>query len=52
VQHHVAGNTGVSGWRFAGTDRGGLQVEAQGCGVFSFEDDLVALLDAYTKRRD
>ncbi len=49
--HHVAGETGISEWRFIGTDKAGRQVDVQGCDIFRFDGDLIALKDSYRKNR-
>ena len=49
--HHVAGDTGLSEWRFIGTDKTGEQVDVQGCDIFRFSGDLIALKDSYRKNR-
>jgi ketosteroid isomerase-like protein len=49
--HHVAGDTGLSEWRFIGTDKTGKQVDVQGCDIFRFSGDLIALKDSYRKNR-
>ncbi len=49
--HHVAGDTGVSEWRFVGTDKAGATVDVQGCDIFRFDGDLIALKDSYRKAR-
>lgn len=49
--HHVAGDTGLSEWRFVGTDRSGKTVDVQGCDIFRFDGDLIALKDSYRKNR-
>ena len=49
--HHVAGDTGLSEWRFIGTDRSGRTVDVQGCDIFRFEGELIALKDSYRKNR-
>jgi mannose-6-phosphate isomerase-like protein (cupin superfamily) len=49
--HHVAADTGLSAWRFVGTDRTGRTVEVQGCDIFRFEGDLIAVKDSYRKNR-
>lgn len=49
--HHVAGDTGISEWRFIGTDRDGKTVDVQGCDIFRFDGDLIALKDSYRKAR-
>jgi mannose-6-phosphate isomerase-like protein (cupin superfamily) len=49
--HHVAGETGVSQWRFVGTDRDGKTVDVQGCDIFRFAGDRIAVKDSYRKNR-
>ena len=50
-RHHVAGDTGVSEWRFVGTTAAGNPVEVQGVDLFRFDGDLIALKDSYRKAR-
>lgn len=50
-RHHVMGDTGLSEWRFIGADRNGATVDVQGCDIFRFEGDLIALKDSYRKAR-
>jgi len=47
--HAVTGETGVSSWRFVGTRADGTQVDVQGCDLFTFHGDLIALKDSYRK---
>ena len=49
--HHVMGGTGLSQWRFIGTNTAGLAVDVQGCDLFRFDGDLIALKDSYRKAR-
>ncbi len=49
--HVVAGETGVSTWRFVGTDKAGSVVDVRGCDVFAFDGDKIALKDSYRKAR-
>ena len=49
--HHVSGDTGLSEWRFVGTDKAGKTVDVQGCDIFRFDGDLIALKDSYRKNR-
>jgi len=49
--HRVIGDTGLSEWRFSGTDRNGRRVEVQGCDIFRFDGALIALKDSYRKTR-
>jgi len=50
-RHQVMGDTGLSDWRFVGTDSSGKPVDAQGCDIFRFDGDLIALKDSYRKAR-
>ncbi len=47
--HVIAGDTGLSTWRFIGTARNGTAVDVRGCDVFAFDGDLIALKDSYRK---
>lgn len=49
--HVVAGETGLSSWRFVGTDKAGNAVDVRGCDVFAFDGDKIALKDSYRKAR-
>lgn len=49
--HAVMGDTGLSSWRFVGTNIAGQTVEVDGCDIFSFSGDLIALKDSYRKAR-
>ena len=48
-RHHVMGDTGLSEWRFTGTDRSGKEVDVQGCDIFRFDGEKIALKDSYRK---
>jgi quercetin dioxygenase-like cupin family protein/ketosteroid isomerase-like protein len=50
-QHAVAGETGVSSWRFVGRAQDGSAVDVRGCDLFAFDGDLIALKDSYRKAR-
>ena len=50
-QHVVAGDTGLSSWRFVGQRVDGSAVDVRGCDVFAFSGDLIALKDSYRKAR-
>lgn len=50
-RHRVMGDLGISAWRFVGTDRTGRKVDVQGCDIFAFDGDLIALKDSYRKAR-
>lgn len=49
--HHVSGESGVSQWHFIGTDRAGRQVAVDGCDLFEFSGDLIALKNTFRKAR-
>jgi hypothetical protein len=49
--HVVAGETGLSTWRFVGETREGAAVDVRGCDVFAFDGELIALKDSYRKAR-
>lgn len=49
--HHVMHDTGLSEWRFVGTDKQGRTVDVQGCDIFRFDGDRIALKDSYRKNR-
>ena len=50
ARHVVAGDRGLSEWRFTGT-REGVKVEVDGCDVFTFRDGKIALKSSYFKQR-
>jgi len=47
--HVVAGDTGLSTWRFIGTTAMGAKVDVRGCDRFTFDGHLIALKDSYRK---
>jgi quercetin dioxygenase-like cupin family protein len=50
-RHTVMGETGLSSWRFVGTNTSGQTVEVDGCDIFSFDGALISLKDSYRKAR-
>lgn len=50
-QHVIAGDTGLSTWRFIGTTSAGAKVDVMGCDRFTFDANLIALKDSYRKAR-
>lgn len=48
-RHSVAGDTGLSQWRFVGRRADGSAVDVQGCDVLAFAGDLIAVKDSYRK---
>jgi len=51
TRHFVAGNRGLSEWLFTGTTRDGRKVEVNGCDVFTFANDKIAVKSAFFKNR-
>jgi len=51
ARHFVAGHRGVSEWIFRGTTADGKKVEVDGCDVFTFRDDKIAVKSSYFKNR-
>jgi len=51
ARHFVDGERGVSEWTFTGTAIDGTQVAVNGCDVFTFGDDKIALKNSYRKNR-
>jgi ketosteroid isomerase-like protein len=50
ARHFVAGDRGLSEWRFTGT-RDGARIEVDGCDVFTFRDGKIALKSSFFKQR-
>jgi ketosteroid isomerase-like protein len=50
ARHFVAGERGLSEWRFTGT-RDGVKVEVDGCDVFTFRNGKIAVKSSYFKQR-
>ncbi len=50
-RHFIAGDRGVSEWRFTGTTREGKAVEVDGCDLFTFAGDKIARKSSYFKTR-
>ena len=51
ARHFVSGNRGVSEWIFRGTTADGKKVEVNGCDVFTFADDKIAVKSSFFKNR-
>jgi len=49
--HFIAGERGVSEWRFTGTDRKGTRVEVDGCDLFTFDGELIRIKNSLRKLR-
>lgn len=50
ARHFVAGDRGLSEWRFTGT-RDGVKLEVDGCDVFTFRNGRIAVKSSYFKQR-
>jgi quercetin dioxygenase-like cupin family protein len=50
-RHFLAGDRGVSEWRFLGTDRQGTKVAVDGCDLFTFDGDLIKTKNSFRKQR-
>ena len=51
TRHIVAGDRGLSEWVFSGTAADGRKVEMNGCDLFTFANDKIAVKSAYFKNR-
>jgi len=51
ARHFVAGDRGVSEWVFTGTGRDGKRVEVDGCDLFTFRGDTIAVKSSFLKTR-
>ena len=51
ARHFVTGNRGVSEWIFTGTSADGKRVEVNGCDLFTFRNDKIAVKSSYLKAR-
>jgi ketosteroid isomerase-like protein len=51
ARHFVAGDRGVSEWRFRGTTADGKRVEVDGCDLFTFAGGRIARKSSYFKTR-
>ena len=51
ARHFVAGDRGVSEWRFTGTTAEGRAVEVDGCDLFTFAGDKIARKSSFFKTR-
>lgn len=50
-RHFVSGDRAVSEWTFAGTTRGGIKVEVNGCDLFTLQGGKIAVKNSYRKQR-
>ena len=51
ARHFVKGNRGVSEWTFTGTRSDRTRVEVNGCDLFTFRDEKIAVKDSFRKQR-
>lgn len=51
ARHFVTGNRGVSEWTFTGTRPGGKRIEVNGCDLFIFRGDKIAVKNSFRKNR-
>jgi taurine dehydrogenase small subunit len=51
TRHFIAGNRGLSEWLFTGTTADGTKVEVNGCDVFTFDGDKIAVKSSFFKNR-
>jgi steroid delta-isomerase-like uncharacterized protein len=51
ARHFIAGNRGVSEWTFSGTPVHGGRVEVDGCDLFTFQGDKIAIKNSFRKQR-
>ncbi len=51
ARHFVHGDRGVSEWTFTGTAGDGTRVDVNGCDVFTFREDKIAVKNSYRKNR-
>src|SRR5215470_2901652 len=51
ARHFIAGDRGVSEWLFTGTTSDGKKVEVNGCDIFTFKGDKIAVKNSYFKTR-
>lgn len=50
-RHRVAGDLGVSMWRFTATGADGQPIEVEGCDLFAFDGELISLKNSFRKQR-
>jgi ketosteroid isomerase-like protein len=51
TRHFMSGDRGVSEWLFRGTTADGKKVEVNGCDVFTFAGDKIAVKSSFFKNR-
>jgi taurine dehydrogenase small subunit len=51
ARHFVSGDRGLSEWIFTGTTGDGRKVEVNGCDVFTFRHDKIAVKSSFLKNR-
>ena len=50
-RHFIAGDRGVSEWTFNGTQKDGRRIEVNGCDLFTFRGERIAVKNSYRKNR-
>jgi steroid delta-isomerase-like uncharacterized protein len=51
TRHFISDNRGLSEWLFTGTTADGRKVEVNGCDVFTFDGDKIAVKSSFFKNR-
>jgi ketosteroid isomerase-like protein len=51
TRHAVFGDRGLSEWIFRATTADGKRIEAEGCDIFTFRDDMICAKSAFRKDR-
>ena len=51
ARHFVAGDRGLSEWVFSGTAADGQKIEVNGCDVFTFRHDKIAVKSSFFKNQ-
>ena len=51
ARHFLSGDRGLSEWIFTGTTGDGRKVEVNGCDVFTFRHDKIAVKSSFFKNR-
>jgi len=50
-RHFISGDRGCSEWTFSATGGNGAPIEINGCDLFTFRDDLIAVKNSLLKNR-
>ena len=51
ARHFVAGERGVSEWRFTASLKNGRRIEVNGCDLFTLRDGKIAIKNSFRKNR-